>query len=84
MQEFDELGARVRELEERLRALEERLEHHGRLERAVAELGDGLHEARRLNLRIAELTDLVTELVLPLHDREIDPALLRSLRPETL
>ena len=42
-----------------------------------------LHEARRLNLRIAELTDLVTELVLPLHDREIDPALLDRLRPDT-
>jgi hypothetical protein len=26
----------------------------------------------------------VTELVLPLHDREIDPSMLRSLRPDTL
>ena len=48
------------------------------------ELTDGLEEARRLNLRIAELTDLVTELVLPLHDREIDPAVLGRLRPDTL
>ena len=59
-----------------------------RLERHVQEgftyLRDGLHEARRLNLRIAELTDLVTEIVLPLHDREIDPAKLQALAPDTL
>ena len=48
------------------------------------ELRDGLEEARRLNLRVAELVDLVTELVLPLHDREIDPAVLGRLRPDTL
>jgi chromosome segregation ATPase len=54
------------------------------LEEEVARLRGGLHEERRLHLRVAELTDLVTELVLPLHDREIDPAVLRSLRPDTL
>ena len=59
---------------ERVRALEDE----------VARLRDGLHEERRLHLRVAELTDLVTELVLPLHDREIDPAALRRLRPDTL
>jgi hypothetical protein len=75
---------RVEELEQRQAAAEERLAVVDRLEQQVAELSDGLHEARRLNLRIAELTDLVTELVLPLHDREIDPAVLRSLRPDTL
>ena len=37
-----------------------------------------LDEARRLNVRLAELTDLVTEVVLPLHDREID---IERLRP---
>src|SRR3712207_6510471 len=47
-------------------------------------LRDGLEEARRLNLRVAELVDLVTELVLPLHDRGIDPAALGRLRPDTL
>ena len=50
----------------------------------VTRLREGLHEERRLQLRVAELTDLVTELVLPLHDREIDPAVLRRLRPDTL
>jgi cell division protein FtsB len=54
------------------------------LEEEVARLRGGLHEERRLHLRVAELTDLVTELVLPLHDREIDPSVLRSLRPDTL
>lgn len=59
-------------LHDRVRVLEDR----------VAVLEEGLHEARRLNLRVAELTDLVTELVLPLHDREIDPAQLQRLRPD--
>lgn len=36
-------------------------------------------ETRRLSARVAEVTDLVTEVVLPLHDREID---VRRLRPE--
>ncbi|MGY1849646.1 MULTISPECIES: DUF6752 domain-containing protein [unclassified Blastococcus] len=78
-------NARLREqaddLRSRLDAAEERL---AEFERQVAELRDGLHESRRLNLRVAELTDLVTELVLPLHDREIDPAVLARLRPDTL
>jgi hypothetical protein len=34
-----------------------------RVRRRVAALEEGLQEQRRLNLRIAELTDLVTELV---------------------
>ena len=78
------LSEQVAELEQRLRSAEERLERVDQLERQISELRDGLHEARRLNLRIAELTDLVTEVVLPLHDREIDPAVLRGLRPDTL
>jgi uncharacterized coiled-coil DUF342 family protein len=84
IREIEDLKARVQQLEERLRTAEERLEHQERLAGEVAELRAGLHEARRLSLRIAELTDLVTELVLPLHDRDIDPSALASLRPDTL
>lgn len=83
-----ELRAAVGRLEARVQAAEERLALTGpRLEeltRQIAEFREGMHEARRLNLRVAELTDLVTELVLPLHDREIDPSVLRRLRPDTL
>lgn len=50
----------------------------------MEEIEEGLHEARRLNVRIAELTDIVTELVLPLHDREIDAERLRPVSAETL
>jgi hypothetical protein len=40
------------------------LERSGRrVRRRVAALEEGLQEQRRLNLRVAELTDLVTELV---------------------
>jgi predicted nuclease with TOPRIM domain len=49
-----------------------------RLADRVATLDADLDEARRLNVRLAELTDLVTEVVLPLHDREID---IERLRP---
>lgn len=59
-------------------------EEHGRLDEALPRLTDGLLEERRLNLRIAELTDLVTEVVLPLHDRDIDPQHLQRLAPDTL
>ena len=81
LQENVDLRSRVDRLEQQLGAADERL---AGLDARVTELHDGLHEARRLNLRLAELTDLVTELVLPLHDREIDPAVLRRLRPDTL
>jgi chromosome segregation ATPase len=80
-EENDDLRRRVDRLEEQVRAAEERLTT---AHRQIDELRGGLHESRRLNLRIAELTDLVTELVLPLHDREIEPSMLRSLRPDTL
>ena len=50
----------------------------------IAELDDGLLEARRLSLRIAELADVVTEVVLPLHDRDIDPARFEKLPADTL
>ena len=49
-----------------------------RLQARVETLDADLDEARRLNVRLAELTDLVTEVVLPLHDREID---IDRLRP---
>lgn len=68
-QQVDELRARV-ELFEDLRA-------------RVDLIHDGLHEARRLNLRIAQLTDVVTELVLPLHDRDIDPKVFDALAEDT-
>jgi chromosome segregation ATPase len=80
----DEAGAlagRVAAVEERAGRAEARAEE---LAGQVAVLRDGLHEARRLNLRIAELTDLVTEVVLPLHDRDIDPVQLTALRGDTL
>lgn len=80
----DRLGA----VEERAARAEARAAHtEARAEELAAEvavLRDGLHEARRLNLRTAELTDLVTELVLPLHDREIDPSRLGLLPADTL
>ena len=56
----------------------------GAAERRIGDVEMGLVEERRLNLRIAELTDIVTELVLPLHDREVDPAKLRRLAADTL
>jgi chromosome segregation ATPase len=49
-----------------------------KLAERVEVLDSDLDEARRLNVRLAELTDLVTEVVLPLHDREID---IERLRP---
>ena len=69
---LEELHGRVDGVERRMDLLDER----------NGVLTDGLQEARRLNLRIAELADVVTELVLPLHDREIDTGALRSLRPD--
>jgi chromosome segregation ATPase len=59
-------------------------EAQGRLDESLPRLTEGLLEERRLNLRIAELTDLVTEIVLPLHDRDIDPQSLQRLAPDTL
>jgi predicted nuclease with TOPRIM domain len=69
---LEELHGRVDGVERRMDLLDER----------NGVLTDGLQESRRLNLRIAELADVVTELVLPLHDREIDTGALRSLRPD--
>ncbi|MGY1692178.1 DUF6752 domain-containing protein [Geodermatophilus sp. SYSU D01105] len=92
--EVEALRARVGELEDRQResadlrdrltAVEERLGKVDELAALVGTLREGLLEERRLHLRVAELADVVTELVLPLHDREIDPAALARLRPDTL
>jgi hypothetical protein len=40
------------------------------LERRVAELEDEVQECRQLNLRLAELTDVVGELLLPVAQRD--------------
>lgn len=83
-----ELEGRMHWLDDELNGLRrenaELRERVDKLTEEVDRLRKGLHEERRLQLRVAELADLVTELVLPLHDREIDPAGLRSLRPDTL
>ena len=87
-EEVEHLRHRLGQAEDRLAEAERRALESERLladaEGRIGELRDGLHESRRLNLRVAELTDLVTELVLPLHDREIDPSVLARLRPDTL
>lgn len=43
-----------------------------RLSRRVVELENEVQECRQLNVRIAELTDLVTDLLVPLADSD-DP-----------
>ncbi|WP_218938578.1 DUF6752 domain-containing protein [Modestobacter altitudinis] len=86
-----DLQAEQRALQERLNATlllaeaaEPRLnEVVVRVEPRLEQLEDGLHEARRLNLRIAELTDIVTEIVLPLHHRDIDAERVADLAPDT-
>lgn len=40
------------------------------LRRRVAELESEVQECRRLNVRLAELTDIVQELLVPLADRD--------------
>lgn len=76
----------IADVQEEQRALRERLDmtllFAESLVPRIEELDDGLLEARRLSLRIAELADVVTELVLPLHDRDIDATALRALRPD--
>lgn len=56
----------------------------GEVEQRTGDVEMGLVEERRLNLRIAELTDVVTELVLPLHGRDIDPSVIGRLADDTL
>lgn len=73
--EIAELRAAVAGLGEDLARSEAERE---RLAERVGVLDADLDEARRLNVRLAELTDLVTEVVLPLHDRDVD---IERLRP---
>ena len=40
----------------------------------VRDLGSAVHENRRLNRRVAELTDVVAELLVPLADRDEEKA----------
>ncbi len=56
------------------------------MERRVAELETRLRESRRLNIRLAMLTDLVTELLVPREGRDEDAvaALVSAYRTETL
>jgi flagellar biosynthesis/type III secretory pathway chaperone len=42
----------------------------GELQERVAELEDEVQECRQLNLRLAELTDVVQELLVPLAQRD--------------
>ena len=52
----------------------------------MRDLKDAVHENRRLNRRIAELTDVVAELLVPLADRDEGRAkeLLESYRRTSL
>lgn len=77
----ERLGLLVAELQARVGALEAR---QADVEERLQRTHEGLQESRRLNVRVAELTDVVTELVLPLHDREIDATRLGTLRPDTI
>jgi hypothetical protein len=54
--------------------------------RWVRDLGSAVHENRRLNRRVAELSDVVAELLVPLADRDEEKAraLLASYRESTL
>jgi uncharacterized coiled-coil protein SlyX len=47
-----------------------RVRASGDLERRVEELEAEVQECRQLNLRLAELTDVVMELLLPVADRD--------------
>jgi hypothetical protein len=66
----------IADLQQEARSLRQRLDMTLLLAEAnqarIQEYENGLLEARRLSLRVAELTDVVTEVVLPLHDRNID------------
>ncbi len=76
--EITELRGTVAEQGDRIARLEAEQQHEReRLEARIEVLDSDLDEARRLTVRLAELTDLVTEVVLPLHDRDIDIARLR-------
>jgi hypothetical protein len=54
----------------RLRAVAGPTPSVGNLRRRVAELEDEMQEARRLNRRLAELMDVVEELLVPISQRD--------------
>jgi hypothetical protein len=55
-----------------------------RLVERVSAVESELHAQRALQLRVAELTDLVTELLLPAGDSEVSTQALTSYREESL
>ncbi|GAA2146016.1 hypothetical protein GCM10009844_21500 [Nocardioides koreensis] len=55
---------------ESLKMFARRFRDSGDLERRVEELEAEVQECRQLNLRLAELTDVVMELLLPVADRD--------------
>jgi hypothetical protein len=55
---------------ESLKNIARRVRDTGNLTRRVEELEAEVQECRQLNLRLAELTDVVTELLLPAADRD--------------
>lgn len=74
----------IADLQAEARALRERLDMTLLLAEAnQEEIRSGLLETRRHSLRVAELADVVTEIVLPLHDRDIDPEALERLSADT-
>jgi cell division protein FtsB len=78
----DRLLSDVRVLRRELAELQRRAaEIHGENEALRARVDafeEDIDENRRLSARVAEVTDLVTEVVLPLHDREIDVSRIRN------
>jgi hypothetical protein len=55
---------------ESLKNIARRVRDTGNLARRVEELEAEVQECRQLNLRLAELTDVVAELLLPAADRD--------------
>ena len=65
-----------------MRSLVERVRRHKDLVERVAVLEDEIQECRELNLRLAELLDVVGELLLPVADRD-EEAMKEVLRRYT-
>ena len=55
---------------ESLRTIARRVRDRGGLESRIEELEAEVQECRQLNLRLAELTDVVMELLVPVADRD--------------
>lgn len=67
-------------LRDRYRRVRDRDRELDELRNRVRALEDEIQEQRQLNRRVAELTDVVTELLLPLADR--DPERVAALLDE--